>query len=75
MFLSKDGIQFKHWSTLNLAFREGKQLFPIDPIGPSYKYLEIIVKDTYGTARTYINQIFLIEKHPKFMKSEAVSKN
>eukprot|EP00347_Sterkiella_histriomuscorum_P022779 403337194 len=67
LFVSKDGIQFKHWTTLNPYFKEGRQLFSIDPIGPSYKFLEVIIKETYGANRTYMNQIYLMEKHPKFM--------
>jgi len=30
-------------------------LFAIDPIGPSYKYIEIVVQETFGANRTYMN--------------------
>ncbi len=67
LFVSKDGVQFKHWSSIEPAYKEGRQLFGIDPLGPSYKFLEIVVKETYGANRTYMNKLYLLEKHPKFM--------
>ncbi|CDW77626.1 UNKNOWN [Stylonychia lemnae] len=67
LFVSKDGIQFKHWTSLNPVFKEGRQLFAIDPIGPSYKYLEVVIQETFGANRTYMNQLYLLEKHPKFL--------
>ena len=55
LFVSKDGINFRHWTSINTVYREGRQLFAIDPIGPSYKFIELIVKETYGANRTYMN--------------------
>lgn len=44
-------------------------MFAVDPIGPSVKFLEIRVTDTYGSSKTYLNQVFLIERNPKFRVS------
>jgi hypothetical protein len=74
--VSKDGIYFRHWTSINTVHREGRQLFAIDPIGPSYKFIELIVKETFGANRTYMNQIFLLEQHPKYLHmKENLSEN
>ena len=50
-------------------------MFAVDPIGKSYKYIEIVVRETYGANRTYLNQIYLMEKHPKFMHLKDENQN
>ena len=81
LFVSKDGSHFKHWASLHPAYREGRQLFSIDPIGPSFGFLEIIIKETFGANRVYLNNLYLLEHHPKsqlFMNSpmkENISSN
>ena len=50
--------------------RPGKQLFPLNynniinnkDIKYNIKYIKLIVKETYGGNRTYINQIMLYEE-------------
>ena len=57
--------------------RPGKQLFPLNynniinnkDIKYNIKYIKLIVKETYGGNRTYINQIMLYEERTALTKS------
>lgn len=40
------------------------QFFSIDPLAKMYNYLKVIVNETFGAAKTYINQVFLLEENP-----------
>jgi hypothetical protein len=37
-------------------------LFPIDPIGRKYNFVKLLIKETFGAAKTYINQVILLEE-------------
>jgi hypothetical protein len=39
LLISKDGREFRIHSTLRLKCQGGLQMFALDPIGPSFKYL------------------------------------
>jgi len=65
LFISKDGSHFRHSASLHPVYREGRQLFSIDPIGPSFGFIEIVVKETFGANRVYMNNVYLLEQHPK----------
>ena len=59
--VSSDGVSFQPWTLISqTAFKKGTQFFDIPPLCSSQvKYLEIVVKDTFGANRTYLTQVFL----------------
>ena len=62
--VSTDGNNYVCWTIVYPEMRPGVQLFQIDPLGRSYNFLKIVIKETYGAAKTYMNQIFLFEDSP-----------
>ena len=49
----------------NIKKKSGPQFFLIDPLDDSYNFLKISIRETFGAAKTYINQIFLLAEIPK----------
>lgn len=37
----------------------------IDPLDSSYSYIKILIKETFGASKTYLNQLFLLAEPPK----------
>ena len=64
LYVSKDGVNYVTWANFHLKYVEGYQFFSIDPIGQRYKYIKIIIKDTFGSNQTYLNQVLLLEENP-----------
>ncbi|KAL4473196.1 hypothetical protein ABPG72_015577 [Tetrahymena utriculariae] len=63
--VSTDNVkEYITWSTIYLELKEGLQVFQIDPLGRRYDFIKIIVKETYGGAKTYLNQVLLFEENP-----------
>ena len=64
---SADGASFHTWHTISqVAFKKGTQFFEVPLLCSSRaKYLEIVIKDTFGANRTYLSQVMLFadEKH------------
>ena len=58
---SKDGTSFRKWAAFKADWVRGTQCFPIPPLSSEYTAIRVLVKDTFGAARTYINQVFLSE--------------
>ena len=40
--------------------QNGKQFFDIKPLPPSYKFIKIIITETFGDYETYLNQVMLM---------------
>ena len=73
----------------NLELKSGKQIFPLNYENlngsnftnniKNIKFLKIIIKETYGENRTYINQFMLFEKSSKevneFLLKESLENN
>lgn len=63
LLVSTDAENYINWITLYPELRQGIQLFQIDPLGRKYTYLKIVVRETFGASKTYMNQIFLLEEY------------
>ena len=61
---STDGGNFVNWAVLYPELRPGLQIFNIDPLPRSYNFLKLIIKETHGAVKTYLNQVFLFEESP-----------
>ena len=63
MAISKDGITYYSWARFKLEkYSHGWQLFDMDKMGIRYKFIKLIVRDTYGDCKTYLNQVCLLER-------------
>ena len=58
---SADGASFQTWVLITqTTFRKGAQYFSIPPLCSSrVKYLELVIKDSFGANRTYLSEVFL----------------
>ena len=43
---------------------DGFQFFEIDEIQEEFRYLKIMINQTFGGLKTYLNQICLLERNP-----------
>ncbi|CAG9326638.1 unnamed protein product [Blepharisma stoltei] len=68
LFVSQNNDDYTKWATLQMEFRAGAQYFPINQLSASYNYLKLVVIETYGASRTYLNQIYFFEEIPKVKK-------
>ncbi len=59
LLVSQDGTRFISWATLRPEMTTGSQYFAIDPLGPTYRFLQLVVRETFGASKTYINALFL----------------
>ncbi|CAG9310378.1 unnamed protein product [Blepharisma stoltei] len=75
LYVSKDNQTFKKWTTLSAKLSSSPQYFSIDPIQPSYKYIKVVVKETFGASNTYINQVFLFDRIPHVQQEVSMSYN
>ena len=68
---SSDGANFQTWVLISqTAFRKGTQYFSIPPLCSSrVKYLELVIKDSFGANRTYLSQVFLYADEKQRVKS------
>ena len=64
--ISTDGINFQSWGIISsTAFRQGTQFFKLEQLNSANaKYLQIVIKDTFGANRTYLSQLFLYADKP-----------
>ncbi|KRX01509.1 Galactose-binding domain protein [Pseudocohnilembus persalinus] len=73
--LSTDNSTFITWISIKLAQQTGSQFIAIDPISSRYTHMKLIVKETYGGAKTYINQVFLLGDIPSNLKGKEFAQN
>ena len=68
---SPDGANFQTWVTISqTVFRKGTQYFSVPPLCSSrVKYLELVIKDSFGANRTYLSQIFLFADEKQRVKT------
>lgn len=63
--ISKDKKHFDILGNFDLCLKPGTQLFDIDPLSPDdVLYLKLIIKETFGGKKAYINNVFLYEAMP-----------
>lgn len=63
--ISKDKKHFDILGNFDLCLKPGTQLFDIGPLSPdNVLYLKLIIKETFGGKKVYINNIFLYETMP-----------
>lgn len=70
LWASSDLARWAKWGEFKGKSTNGENLFRIQGLNKSFKYLKIVVKETFGSANTYINQVFLYEE-----LSESISKS
>jgi len=75
LLASTDGNNFITWTVIHAELRAGVQLFQIDPLATRYNFLKIVIKETFGASKTYLNQVFLFEENPlnNIASSEPIS--
>jgi len=61
---SEDGKVYEKLGTLQGQQTSGPQFFPIKPVLPRFAYLQIVIRQTFGANKTYLNQVFLLEEIP-----------
>lgn len=69
LYVSEDGEMFSKWATFHAEMRAGNQIFVVDPISNNVNYLKLEVIETFGAAKTYVNQVFLFEDVPRIRKT------
>ncbi len=57
-----------------MTCKAGLQRFGIDPIGPSIRFLKIVVTETYGADQVQIAQVLLSDRNPKFIVNQGIQK-
>jgi len=60
--------KFVKWATLYSELRPGAQYFAIDPVD-NWDYLKVVVTNTFGASKTYMNQVFLFDEVPRARKT------
>lgn len=53
------------WYQGELIQIAGCQFFEIDPLPTCYSYFKVVVHETFGDPRVYVNQMFLLAEKPK----------
>lgn len=61
---SEDGKMYEKLGTLQGQQTAGPQFFPIKPVTPRFVYLQVVIRQTFGANKTYLNQVFLLEEIP-----------
>ena len=64
--ISEDNEYYYSLGNYELRMKPGKQFFTIDKNGyknvKKVNYIRIIIKETFGESRTYLNQIFFFDE-------------
>ena len=55
ILVSTDELSFITWTVIHTELKAGIQLFSIDPLAQRYNYLKVIIKETFGASKTYLN--------------------
>ncbi|CAD8131752.1 unnamed protein product [Paramecium pentaurelia] len=74
LMVSLNGENFITWTTLYPELKQGIQLFQIDPLGTRYQFIKIIIKETFGASKTYLNQVYLLEEYA-MISTESVTES
>lgn len=61
---SEDGKNYEKLGTLQGRQVAGPQYFSIKPLLPRFMYLQVVIRQTFGANKTYLNQVFLLEETP-----------
>jgi hypothetical protein len=61
---SEDGKSYEKLGTLQGQQTSDPQFFPIKPITARFAYLQVVIRQTFGANKTYLNQVFLLEEIP-----------
>ena len=62
LLISQDNNTFHSLGNFDLILKPGTQYFILDKKNTSINYLKIVVKETYGGNRVYLNNIFLFDE-------------
>lgn len=73
LYISSDGKDYIPWGSFHAQLKAGGCFYSIDPITREYKYIKIIINETFGASRTYINQLYLLADAPRMPISNPVS--
>ena len=46
------------WATLRPEMVAGSQFFALDPIGQKYRFVQLVVRETFGASKTYLNSLY-----------------
>lgn len=68
LYASEDGEHYKKLAQLHGKFVEGAQYFPIEPLRSENLYLKVVIRETFGASKTYINQLLLLDEGPRERK-------
>ena len=60
--ISHDGVRFVPWDSVTGDLTCSMQIFPIDPISPSYEYVKLTFSSTFGASQVYVNRIGLFQE-------------
>jgi|LauGreDrversion4_2_1035121.scaffolds.fasta_scaffold82732_4 hypothetical protein len=56
--------------------KPGTQYFAIDPVDTSvYKSMKVVIKETYGGVKTYLNQVYLYEEIPEIENKKSFNES
>lgn len=61
--VSDDGHTFTKWFVCDAQEESGPQIFKVDPISNRYKFIKYTVLETFGSSKTYMNNLFLFEEY------------
>lgn len=61
---SADGKEFEELGVLLGKEVAGPQFFPIRPVRRDHTFLRLVIRETFGGTKTYMNQVFLLEEMP-----------
>jgi hypothetical protein len=64
LWVSSNMHTWEKWGGFQGSLKGGVLYHSIPPLGKEYRYLKVIVRDTFGASNTYINQLFLLEEYP-----------
>lgn len=64
LWASSNLHNWEKWGQFQGSMKGGVLYFMIPPLGLEYSYIKVVVRDTFGAANTYINQLYLLEENP-----------
>ena len=81
LYFSKDNKSYIYFGKLSISLvnehynqKPGTQYFAIDPVDTNiYKSLKIVIKETYGGLKTYINQVYLYDEIPEIENKKSIN--
>lgn len=83
LYFSKDNKSYIYFGKLSISLvnehynqKPGTQYFAIDPVDTNiYKSLKIVIKETYGGLKTYINQVYLYDEIPEIENKKSINES